>query len=397
MILSNLVVINRVEKFREKKRIIKMNDCNKNKIACIFNYPAHYRQNIFLKMEENLNCNFYFGDIEKGKIKKIDYKLFQHPIKDLETKNIFFNINWINGAIPLLFKSYDQFILIGEPHCLSTWCFLILNKFLNKKIYLWGHGWYGREGKIKTFIKKIFFNLSDGVFLYGNHAKKLMILEGFNPAKLHVIYNSLDYELQLKIRKQLTFTSIFQEYFKNNYPVLIFTGRLTKVKKIDLLIEAHHLLNERGIKLNVLILGNGHEKTLLEKKVKAKGLEKNYWFYGECYDEYKIGEFYYNSLACTSPGNVGLTGIHSMTYGCPVITNNNLSKQMPEFEAIKEYKTGCFFKEDDVIDLSDCILKLLNNSFNREDIRLNCFEVIDKYYNPNYQIKIFKKVLVNKK
>ena len=235
--------------------------------------------------------------------------------------------------------------------------------------------------------------MADGVFLYGNYAKKLMESVGFDKQKLHVIYNSLDYEAQLKIRRTLKPSKVFQDYFKNNNPVLIFTGRLTKVKKIDLLIEAHELLYQKGIKLNVLILGNGSEKERLEKAVNSKGLTKYYWFYGECYDEEKIGAFYFNARVCISPGNVGLTAIHSMSYGCPVITHDNFTRQMPEFETIEPNKTGMFFKENNVDDLARCIEEFTKNTISGEEVRENCFGIVDEYYNPNYQIKLFNKVL----
>lgn len=370
-----------------------MKSKNSNKIACLINYPPHYRQNIFLKMEDHLDCDFYFGDIEEGRIKKINFLVFKKTVKNLRTKKLFKNLNWIRGTVPLLFKKYDTYILTADLFCLSNWVLLVLNIPLRNKVYLWGHGWYGREGKLKSFIKKIFFKLSDGVFLYGNYAKQLMESEGIDSDKLHVIYNSLDYETQLEVRKTLKPSLIFHNYFKNDYPVLIFTGRLTQVKKIDLLIESHSLLDKKGVNLNVLILGEGPEKSTLESIVKLKGLEKKYWFYGACYDEKKIGELYYNSLACVSPGNVGLTGIHALTYGCPVITNNNFTTQMPEFEAIENNKTGYFFEENNIENLSASILNFSKNSLNRESIRQNCFKVIDQKYNPNYQIELLNKVL----
>jgi glycosyltransferase involved in cell wall biosynthesis len=294
----------------------------------------------------------------------------------------------------ILFKKYNVYILTADPFILSNWIFLLLNIPLKKEVYLWGHGWYGREGKIKTIIKTIFFKLSNGIFLYGNYAKELMEAEGFNPNKLHVIYNSLDYDLQLNIRKSLKPSLIFYDIFKNDYPVIIFTGRLTKVKQIDLLIEAHELLHKKGIKVNVFILGDGSEKEMLQALVKTKGLEKQYCFYGACYDEEKIGEFYYNANVCVSPGNVGLTGIHAMAYGCPVIAHNNFPNQMPEFEAIKAPKNGLFFEEGNPEDLSKCILQFIDSSKNREKIRTECFNVIDNYYNPNYQIDLLNKVIL---
>lgn len=363
-------------------------------IACILNYPAHYRENIFLKMEKSLDCDFYFGDIESDKIKRIDSNLFVKQITNLQTSKLLFGFSWIKGMLPLLFKNYNSYILTADPFIFSNWIFLILNFFLKKKIYLWGHGWYGREGKMKSVIKTIFFRLSNGIFLYGNYAKKLMVSEGFNANKLHVIYNSLDYDVQFKIRKRLRNSSIFQVIFKNDYPVIIFTGRLTKVKQINLLIEAHHLLHKQNIKLNIFILGDGPEKDSLEKLIEKKGLQKYYCFYGACYDEIKIGEFYYNSHVCVSPGNVGLTGIHSMSYGCPVITHNDFPNQMPEFEAITDGVNGLFFEAGNPKYLSKCIFEFINLTFNREDIRIECFDVIDKYYNPYYQMELLNKVLL---
>ncbi|WP_460189720.1 glycosyltransferase [Urechidicola sp. KH5] len=345
-------------------------------------------------MEKELNCDFYFGNIEEGRIKRIDEKLFTNSVVDLKTWVFFGKLNWIEGMIPILLKKkYRVFILTGDVFCLSNWFFLFINIVLRKEIYLWGHGWYGREGALKSKIKRVFFNLSTGIFLYGNYAKNLMLKENIKLEKLHVIYNSLDYEKQKEIRESLRPSLVFQNHFNNVDPVVIFTGRLTSVKKIDLLIEAHYLLQLDGKEFNVLILGDGPKMDYLKNLVSSKGLEDKYWFYGACYDEYRIGEFYFNSTVCVSPGNVGLTAIHSMSYGCPVISHNNFSNQMPEFEIIKEGRNGLFYEQDNIFDLSRCLLKFIENSWNKEESRRECFKVIDEYYNSNFQLELLKKVL----
>ena len=55
-------------------------------------------------------------------------------------------------------------------------------------------------------------------------------------------------------------------------------------------------------------------------------LQDQIWFYGACYDESKLGELIFNADLCVSPGNVGLTAVHSMGYGTPVITHNNFAQ-----------------------------------------------------------------------
>ena len=74
-------------------------------------------------------------------------------------------------------------------------------------------------------------------------------------------------------------------------------------------------------------------------------------FFGPCYDESKIAELIFNADICLSPGNAGLTSIHVLTYGTPVITHNNSVHQMPEFESIIDGKNGTFFEENNLDDM----------------------------------------------
>jgi len=126
-----------------------------------------------------------------------------------------------------------------------------------------------------------------------------------------------------------------------------------KNKKIDLLIDALDLLNVNGIKCNLVIIGKDEEDTKIEKHIDKNQYKGRIWLYGACYDEEIIGELIFNAQLCVSPGNVGLTAMHSLVYGTPVITHNNFSNQGPEFEAIIDGKTGSFFKEDSAEDLAN--------------------------------------------
>jgi glycosyltransferase involved in cell wall biosynthesis len=117
------------------------------------------------------------------------------------------------------------------------------------------------------------------------------------------------------------------------------------------------------------------------------------WFYGACYDEEKLAELLYNADLCVSPGNVGLTAMHSMVYGLPVLTHNKFEWQMPEFEAIIEGKTGSFFEYDNLKSLETSISGFFKNVTDRETIRKNCFAVIDSKFNPHIQLNVIRNVL----
>ena len=223
--------------------------------------------------------------------------------------------------------------------------------------------------------------------------KKVLIKWGIPENKLYTIYNSLSYDEQLPLRKSIKQSTFYQEYFGNNNPNLVFIGRLTTVKKLDQILIAVKKLKNDGHLFNVTFIGDGTVKVQLESQATKLGLKENVWFYGALYDEKKIAEFLYNADICVSPGNVGLTAMHAMTFGCPVISHDNFPSQMPEFEAIEIGRTGAFFKENDTESLAEVIKEWIANCGDREAVRQACYKVIDEKYNPHIQISIIKDVI----
>src|SRR5690606_29573060 len=97
-----------------------------------------------------------------------------------------------------------------------------------------------------------------------NTAKNVMVKNGFPAHKLHVIYNSLDYEKQVKYRNLIDINIISEtrnKLFKySQLPIIVFVGRLTKHKKLDMIIDASKLLHDQGFKINTLFIGEGNAK-----------------------------------------------------------------------------------------------------------------------------------------
>ena len=213
--------------------------------------------------------------------------------------------------------------------------------------------------------------------------------------KLHVFYNSLAYDEEMEVRKTLTASAFYQDHFGNDLPNLVFIGRLTAVKKLDMILQAMSLLRDRGMRVNMTYVGDGPKKAELEALAEQLGLQENVWFYGPCYEEKQIAQIIYNADLCVSPGDVGLTAMHAMTFGTPVVSHNNFCHQMPEFEAIEEGKTGSFFAENDIESMASCIEAWLSNGLPREQVRQNCYEVIDNRFNPHLQVEMIRKVIFN--
>jgi glycosyltransferase involved in cell wall biosynthesis len=82
--------------------------------------------------------------------------------------------------------------------------------------------------------------------------------------------------------------------------------------------------------------------------------------------------------------------MHSLVFGTPAITHNSFEWQMPEFEAIKEGKTGAFFERGNVESLAVAIQRWFDSQNDREQTRRECFQEIDENWTPEYQIKMLK-------
>ena len=147
------------------------------------------------------------------------------------------------------------------------------------------------------------------------------------------------------------------------------------------------------------MVGDGPQKEMLEELVLRINVDDRVWFYGSCYDEEMIAVALQNSVLCVSPGNVGLTSIHALNYGVPVITHDNFTMQMPEAEAIHKGVTGDFFRYNDSISLAETIerwLGIMSNKQKRDKVRANAYKMIDDIYNPKNQLNAIKNTIVRK-
>lgn len=365
----------------------------KNNICLIGNIAPHYRLPIFKLMEERIGCDFYFGDRMKFKIKTIapnDLRCFKKTLH-----NVFFgNFYWQRGSIPLMLRPYKYYILDGEPYCLSSWLQLLIAKVLRKNTISWTHGWYGREGVIKRIIKRAYYHMFSSLMVYSEYAIALMERQGFHKDRLFCIANSLDSDKEKEIRTHLHHTRIYSSHFQNDNPAIIYCGRIQKGKKLEMIIDAIKQMKQEGIMVNVVFVGKDIDDINIELYAANRGVASQVWMFGPCYDDAILGELFYNAHVCVSPGNVGLTAIHALSFGCPVVTHDNFSQQMPEFEAICPGKTGDFFKQDNLSSLVKMIEYWTTKDMSqRENTRQAAYAEIDRKWNIHYQLEIINRIV----
>jgi glycosyltransferase involved in cell wall biosynthesis len=217
---------------------------------------------------------------------------------------------------------------------------------------------------------------------------------GCKKERLHIVHNSLDTDLQSAIYDKCHASDIYRKHFTNDLPVVIYIGRVQIRKKVDQLIYACKELISNNNPVNLVIVGPNDDDESIGELVKSLNLESNVWFFGPSYDETVNAELLYNASVCVCPNGVGLSAIHSLSYGTPVVSNDDFAHQMPEFESIINEQTGSFFMSNSILDLSEHINKwVIKTDEERYKIRKMARKTILEEWSVQYQLSILKKVL----
>jgi len=309
-------------------------------------------------------------------------------------KNRWMGLLWQGRTISLALSSdFDTIIYEGNVHVLSTWVSAIVARMAGKRVLFWTHGFQHPEKGLKGRLITGFFKLAHGLLLYGQHGKQLCRQQGLDEKNLYVVYNSLDYERQIKIRDSIseqTCGKLKADLFPTpQLPLLLWVGRLRDDKRLDLALQAIRYLKDHGCPVNMLFVGAGPAGESLQALTEKLDLRQNVHFYGPCHEEKQVATIISAADICVSPGAIGLSCIHALTYGLPVITHDDPNRQGPEYQAILPGQTGNLFRYGDYKHLAWTIETWLSSKKPKARIQQACYRQIERYYNPDYQVKIF--------
>ena len=365
------------------------------KLCCVFNFNPLYRFPIYKAMDDLFDCDFFFGDTVFENIERFDASQLRGFKHFLQARKLFRGYVWHSGIKSIFSRRYSHYLLTGSSSYLVNWLIYIYAFFMGKKVFLWTHGINAPiESKKSRLHCRMFYLPPSGIFLYGQRAVPYMEAIGCKKEKLHVIHNSLDTSLQTSLYEGDLSSAVFTNHFGNSDPVVIYIGRLQKRKRVSELIYAVGGCIRDGFSVNLVVVGPVEDDYSLPTLAEGMNIGPNVWFYGRSYNEMETSKLLYNANVCVCPAAVGLTAIHSLSYGTPVVTNDDFNNQMPEFESIKVGVTGSFYKTGDIDDLSANIKNWCGVSKQeRMIIREKARETILKEWSVDYQIDLLKRVL----
>jgi L-malate glycosyltransferase len=308
------------------------------------------------------------------------------------------SLSWQPSAILSVIQDRpDVVIAQGSPYEVTAWILTVVGRILRIPVLLWTHGLQGDESGLKWLIRSWLFRLSRGLLLYGDHARQLLISKGFAADRLHVIYNSLDHAEQSAVSQRITSEDCNR--FRRSLGIeaderlICFTGRLQPVKRLPWLVHALHLVAQQGKTVHLVLVGDGSERQTLESLVKELSVTSLVHFLGATYDESRLGLVLSASDLAVVPSGAGLSVMHALGYGTPVLLHDKVEEHFPEWEAVKEGETGWFYRYND---LSDCAEKIIDALFpfpQKPAMAAACRSMITSRYNTTNHAGLFIKAI----
>ena len=116
------------------------------------------------------------------------------------------------------------------------------------------------------------------------------------------------------------------------------------------------------------MIGEGGERPKLQKLALDLGIADHIRWLGALYDQNLMAPWFLSAQTFVYPGYIGLSIIHAMGYGLPVITHGNMTNQSPEIAALRDGHNGVLFEENSSEDLSRKMLFIASNNNLRQGL-----------------------------
>ena len=293
-----------------------------------------------------------------------------------------FSFVWQKGLLrEVLSGSYDVFLPQGNFGVLSNYPILLIRWLRGKKNIVWMCAYerpevsFGIKKKIRNKVSSLVLKLFHGSVAYSSHAKEYLVSRGMPVERIRVIGNTVDvnslHEKVAKLEKQ-----VCREELGLQGDVILFVGKLTAAKKIELLLYAlKELIDGDCGDVTLVLLGDGPVRANLEALSYDLGVSDHVRFEGVVIDGKE--KYFRAATVAVMPGSGGLFINDCMASGLPIILSYS---DGTHFDLIEDKVTGVLFERDNEKDLAKKISMLLADEMLRNRIASQAMRLIlDKY------------------
>src|SRR5882724_7720824 len=201
-----------------------------------------------------------------------------------------------------------------------------------------------------------FYGQLETVFVNSEEYRQSWIRHGLDPVKLKILPRGLDTELFHPTRREPAF---FEKFGALNGEVrLLYVGRISREKDLDLLAAAYRRLRDEGLPVQLFIVGHGPYSEAFAKSL-PEALFTGYLRGNELATAYASADIFVFPSTTDTFGNVIL---EAQACGLPVIVSDSGGPK----ELVEDKANGLITKSRDLEDLTSAIRTLVTNPALRE-------------------------------
>ncbi len=202
-----------------------------------------------------------------------------------------------------------------------------------------------------------FYGQLDTVFVNSEEYRQSWIKRGLDPEKLKIFPRGLDHQLFNPAQRDPGF---WEKYgtSKNGQVRLLYVGRISKEKDLDVLAEAYLRLRDEGLSIQLFIVGHGPYSEALGETL-PDAVFTGYLTGKELATAYASADIFVFPSTTDTFGNVI---IEAQASGVPVIVSDSGGPK----ELVEDNENGLITKSHDVEDFVRAIRTLIANPELRE-------------------------------
>lgn len=323
-------------------------DCEgrRRRVTILYKTMPHYRAEFFERlrvrlMEDGVDLELVVGQPEVTASKK-------HDTAYLEWAKVLHNRYFRVGRRHLVWQPALGILRSADLVIVEQASRLLVNPFLavwrtcgGPRFALWGHGKNldpSKASRVGEWWKRKTMRSCDWWFAYTEGTARLVEGSGFPRNRITVVQNAIDTAALTAQTAAISISEIAKTKRTlgiSSDHVAMFVGSLYDGKRLPFLIQAADLVRDRLTDFELLIIGDGPERAIVEDAASTRP-----WIH-------VLGALFGKDLArCAAvssvtlmPGIVGLAILDSFAFCLPTITSN-VSNHSPEVEYLRDGWNG---------------------------------------------------------
>lgn len=278
---------------------------------------------------------------------------------------------------------------------------IVAAKKFKCKSYLWVHDLWPESVRVAGGIKssiilelvnrmtKLIYRFTDLLLVQSPEFKNYILNQGVEESKI-IYYPYYAEDFYKVVEKDKSYLSQFPKGFN-----LLFAGNIGVAQSFDTIVNAFEKLKEHDI--NLVVLGDGRDKSRIQEKINEKGLTEKFHFLGSFPPEQMP---YY--FTCADGLLITLKKADIFSYTIPGKLQSYLACGKPIIGAldgignkiISESNSGYASKAEDHELLANNILSLYKLSkAEKEKLSNNALTYFDKNFNKQHLLERLEKIL----